>query len=67
MTDRSSIRRIFPVLVNDLERTILMQLSREHGVTGCALVRSLLLKEMANRQLTTARPVRRSEDAKVKA
>jgi hypothetical protein len=56
MTDRASIRRIFPVLVNDLERTILMQLSRERGVTGCALVRSLLLKEAAHCQLS---PVRR--------
>jgi hypothetical protein len=59
-TIRRAIRRtIFPVLVNQIEREGLSQLARKSGCSRGALMRGLLLQEMATRQLS--RPVSRAK------
>lgn len=45
---------IFPVLLNDIERLMLDRLSTESGMSRSAVVRELVLKEMAARQLPRA-------------
>ena len=44
-------RKIFQVLVNAFERTLLDQLSTESGLSKSGVIRTLILKEVAMRQL----------------
>jgi hypothetical protein len=49
-TDRLR-RRIFPVLVFPIEKEMLSQLSRASGLSRGAVVRALILRETASREL----------------
>ena len=47
-------RRIFPVVLNEVERILLKGLSTGAGLSRGALIRELLYREYASRRLTTA-------------
>ena len=46
-----SERTILPALLNGFERMLLNQLSTESGLSKSGVIRTLILKEMATRQL----------------
>ena len=48
-------RKIFPALLSDFERAVLSQLSTESGMSQSAVVRTLILREMAQRQIGVGR------------
>jgi hypothetical protein len=48
-------RKIFPVLVSRIEKEMLTRLSTASGLSRCAVVRQLILKETATRQLGAIR------------
>ena len=45
-------RRIFPALLNGFERALLNRLSTEEGVSRCEVIRRLLLREAATREVS---------------
>ena len=47
-------RTIFPTLLNSLERRVLNTLSTETGMSRSGVIRTLLLREMASKQLGSA-------------
>ena len=52
----SDDRRIFPALLNPFERELLNRLSTESGLSRSGVIRNLILKEMAQRQLSHEKP-----------
>lgn len=56
-------RTIFPALLNGFERTLLNQLSTESGMSMSGVIRTLILKEMATRQLGPAAKGRQESKA----
>ena len=49
--DTFTERKIFPALLNGFEKMLLHQLSTESGLSKSGVIRTLILKEMAQRQL----------------
>ena len=54
-TDRLR-RRIFPALLSPIEKAMLSELSRASGLSRCGVVRELILRETANRELVRQAP-----------
>jgi len=47
-------RRIFPTLLNKFERGLLAKLSKESGCSQSAVIRHLIVKEVAQQQINVA-------------
>ena len=56
MHDHSEERTIFPALLSDFERQLLNRLSTESGLSRSGVIRNLILREVAIRQLSPAKP-----------
>lgn len=49
-------RTIFPALLSDFERRLLNMLSTEYGLSRSGVIRNLIVREVALRQLGSASP-----------
>ena len=56
MSVHSEERTIFPALLSDFERQLLNRLSTESGLSRSGVIRRLIVREVAMRQLSPTMP-----------
>jgi len=64
MNTHSEDRTIIPALLSDFERELLNRLSTESGLSRSGVIRNLIVREVALRLLTPAKPTALLERAR---